>query len=116
MRAVDKDLLLSTTIFLAQLEEPEVFPVLVGWEKLLVENCPLFEKCLEAVGVIYGRSLPKEDWEFHFFLIVLHYLDELFLLTDRGRISGDTGLYREILRVHLEQLGGGTESTRHSSG
>jgi hypothetical protein len=89
-----------TTVFLAKLDQPEVAPVLVGWENLLIENSPRLNECLEAVGAIYGKSLPKEDWELTYFLSVLWQLDDLFSLTNRGPISGN--VHFVISRQYLE--------------
>jgi hypothetical protein len=75
-------------VFLAQLEKPEVTPVLLLWEKRVIECHPCQGELVETVGAIYGKSLPRADWELHYFLVVWNRLLDLCKLTDFGAFPG----------------------------
>jgi hypothetical protein len=74
--------------FLDQLDQPQVEPVLVKWEELVLVGDPLQGSLVEEVAALYGKSLPKEDWELYYFLRVWSRLQELFKLTEDGALPG----------------------------
>eukprot|EP00884_Botryococcus_braunii_P023357 jgi/Botrbrau1/9705/Bobra.0201s0035.1 len=53
---------------------PEKPIVLLKWEELWIENHVRKEYIVTAVATTYSTQLPKEDWEFHYFLTVLSRL------------------------------------------
>jgi hypothetical protein len=74
--------------FLAQLDQPQVEPVLVKWEELVLVGDPLLGSLVEEVAALYGKSLPEEDLELCYFLRVWSRLQELFKLTEDGALPG----------------------------
>jgi hypothetical protein len=77
-----------STAFLAGLTQPREEPILVKWEELIVFSDPLADSLVHEVAELYGKSLPKEDWEVHYFLKVWNRLQELFKLTADGPREG----------------------------
>jgi hypothetical protein len=102
--------------FLAQLDQPQVEPVLVKWEELVLVGDPLQGSLVEEVAALYGKSLPKEDWELYYFLRVWSRLQELFKLTEDGALPGFPLFY--INKGTFEggegqgKCAGGTKSTK----
>ena len=75
-------------VFLAQLDKPQVEPVLVKWEELVLTNDSLHSSLVAEVAELYGKSLPKEDWEVYYFVRVWTRLQDLFKLTEEGALPG----------------------------
>jgi hypothetical protein len=75
-------------VFLARLDTPEITPVLLLWECLVLEDHPRLGDLVEDLGTFYGSRVPKEDWELHYFLKVWLRLQDLFKLTEKGELPG----------------------------
>jgi hypothetical protein len=55
-----------SSVFLARLGKPEVKPVLLLWERWVIEDHPRRGYLVEELGTLYGSRIPKEDWELHY--------------------------------------------------
>lgn len=75
---------------------PEEPIVLLKWEEFLIENNENKESILSVVAATYSTQVPREDWEFHYFLTVLGRLRNLC-------ISAEACLYKTSSFLHVER-------------